>query len=316
MVSLSLESVKPLKISFSKNKNKHLKAAAEQSFKDNATITKISPHLESVKAQYGISSVKKIAFTGISTKSYPLPVSSTEIRNLLDKLVKSEKIKQSDFDKIINGESEVSYLLADKTNGEFSANFKNHLNRLSYRPILTTLEGDGFIYHYAQKGYRQLNSALKKGGALNDDLNTVKIGLARALDKLPNYTGTAYRGLKNFDEAKYLKAGGLYNPKEFISASDDITVSSQFGTKYKLVIKSKGGKFINDLSNGEDEGEVLFKSDSKFKVLSIGNTNADDLSEKQKSWVEEARKKVKDYITTSIFSDDMDSEKTYYLEEI
>ena len=279
MCSLSLNHINnlPYYKGFPKNPNfgsgQKVSAVPEQK---SPITAKIATNLQSIQAQYKIKpfNVNK-TLTFDESKAYPLPLDCAEIRENLDELVKSGKIKQSDYDRIINGKSEISYLLANNPYCHFSSNFICYLFNLSNRdsPILTDFEGDCFIGHYSFNGNGAINDALRGRDALDDELKTIKKGLVRALDKLPSYTGTVYRRENYFDDAAHLKVGDIYNPKEFLSTTTDLSQSEYFGSKYKFVIKSKNGKSIDKIAYDPGEKEVLFKCDSKFKILAIEDKN-------------------------------------------
>lgn len=94
-----------------------------------------------------------------------------------------------------------------------------------------------------------------------------------ALDFLPNYEGTVYRGLwvtgHMGDPVAEIKAefpeGSVYDSKEFISTSK---IQGRFDSRVNFVIASKTGKDIEEFTLGkEEEREVLFKTGTKFKVV-------------------------------------------------
>ena len=278
---------------------------------------KIATNLQSVQIQYKIIPFKKQLAFGES-KAYPLPLSSTGIRENLAKLLKSGKIKQSDYDRIINGKSEISNLLANNPNCSLSSNFEDFLlHFLSSRkcPALTTFEGDFFTYQYTAWGFLVINEALRKETDLSEEFKIFKKGLNKALNKLPNYTGTVYRGISAFDEAEKLEVGDAYNPKEFLSTSKNM----KFPNLYQFVIKAQNGKSISEIARYPSEEEVLFKSNSRFKILGIEKETAtadisfktgNNLSKEQLKWLNKEREKAK---ANCVFDGKI---TTYYMEEI
>ena len=96
-----------------------------------------------------------------------------------------------------------------------------------------------------------------------------------ALDALPNYTGTVYRGasLPNDVVDQYV-VGKVMAEKAFTSTSLKPDVAENFsgsGDGFKAVnytISSKKGKAVGSLSAVPKEEEILFKPDTQFKVLS------------------------------------------------
>lgn len=96
----------------------------------------------------------------------------------------------------------------------------------------------------------------------------------RALDKLPSRSGVTYRGMANEAlKTQLLGAiGGEITMKGFQSTSTKKSVADQFSGAFKsnrvmLVINGKSGKSIDHLSKFKGkEAEILFKSNSKFKI--------------------------------------------------
>lgn len=95
-----------------------------------------------------------------------------------------------------------------------------------------------------------------------------------ALDFLPNYKGTVYRGLwvtgMMKDPVSEIKAefseGYVYESKEFLSTSK---IQGRFQSQVHFVIASRTGKDIEEFTLGdkEEEREVLFKTRTRFKVI-------------------------------------------------
>lgn len=124
-----------------------------------------------------------------------------------------------------------------------------------------------FIDLYTNKSNRA--DLLKRAEAFKNELNT-------SLGKVRNYEGEVYRTI-NADPAvigaRYTE-GKIATVPEFISSSRSIKGSmTQYDSVYgpsevRFQIKSKTGKLIERVSNYRAELEVLFKSDTKFMVIS------------------------------------------------
>lgn len=102
----------------------------------------------------------------------------------------------------------------------------------------------------------------------------------QALDKLPNYKSDdlLYR-IENLTDSQinnYYKVGDEITNKHFTSSTYDYNslrdaiLKRPFTTIIR--IKNKNGKLVQKISTLEEEKEILFKSNSIFKVEKIGNT--------------------------------------------
>lgn len=130
----------------------------------------------------------------------------------------------------------------------------------------------GVLYHYTGSGYHLLNEYLYSNTKLskpNALLNAMEYVLNRALKKLKtDYQGFVTRGVRSLPQKllnRYKRAfdiGGTVTHKAFTSTS----TSKGFSGNVVFRIKSKKGKAIEDISEFENEKEVLFKSNSKFRV--------------------------------------------------
>jgi len=132
------------------------------------------------------------------------------------------------------------------------------------------------IYYYSIEGYEQLNEDLRDGKS-----NEYEAYLNEALDKLPNYERTIFRGADltetQIDEYKKAFSEGEFIIKyAFTSASKSYYIAQQF-SKGSVVfeIKSQTGKAIGQLSfyqESQNESEILFKSKSVFRVLGVDDS--------------------------------------------
>ena len=129
------------------------------------------------------------------------------------------------------------------------------------------------IYHYTDSGYEVLNQTLREGG------NLTEFGkyLNYSLNKLPNYRLLCYRAIK-CSETKLKKYHKAFNSdtviveKSFLSCSKSKMLSQYFSDSPLFIILSKRGKEIEKIAkfgidSSENEREILFMSNSKFKVI-------------------------------------------------
>lgn len=88
------------------------------------------------------------------------------------------------------------------------------------------------------------------------------------LSQLPSFKGTVFRGTNLTPEqlAKY-KKDEIVTESAFTSTST--VAGDAFPGNTQFVINSKNGREISILSEYPNEKEVLFKSNTKFKVLTV-----------------------------------------------
>jgi hypothetical protein len=141
---------------------------------------------------------------------------------------------------------------------------------------LTKEEGNT-VNAYSDRGYK-VNQRLREGELGPSDKAYVR-NLEASLDKLPSEgKGTLWRGEMLTQEAlDNIQPGTTYNTKGFTSTTKDKSVLKNFlysgksGTTQPVTFKissHSNGKHISDLSTMRGEGEVLFKTDTKWKVVS------------------------------------------------
>lgn len=133
---------------------------------------------------------------------------------------------------------------------------------------------------YTGSGYRAVNGALRSGIMTEAQWNHVA-QLNAALDKLPDYQGTTWRGGPSLGTNEFEKnypVGRVVEERAFTSSSYQQKAAfgqGQSSGKVKYVIESKTGKKIDYLSvQGTGEREVLFRAGTRFKV-----TKADSYSQ-------------------------------------
>jgi hypothetical protein len=118
------------------------------------------------------------------------------------------------------------------------------------------------VYLYTTSAYYDINAHLRKGrgSEIQAYLDTAKI----ALNRLPPYSGTTFRGASLPQDALDLhQVGNIIQYPAFLSTSR----LNPFGGKQRISILSKTGRDISEFSNSKAESEVLFHPGSKFKVL-------------------------------------------------
>lgn len=144
-----------------------------------------------------------------------------------------------------------------------------------------TLEELATIQHYTNMGYWDLNEALYTKRVFPLEEANERI-LNRALEKLPKTTElNVARGVP-FDEEKYKKyadnIGKIVSHEGFTSTSTREDIAKAFGQDEPIMmfyIEHKNGRELRDISffsetfDNDNEFEVLFKSNSKFKVKKI-----------------------------------------------
>jgi hypothetical protein len=146
-----------------------------------------------------------------------------------------------------------------------------------------TDEDQEIIDHYTDDGFTNMNRSLRSNGYFGEDPDILAKKVADlkvALNKLPNFEGTVYRGIdfggvgskvwgfnskiNNFKEITF---------KAFLSSSkdsgfpNDILSGGRSGGKYLIEIISKTGKDIGDYAHSKGESEVIFQPQTIFEIL-------------------------------------------------
>ena len=153
----------------------------------------------------------------------------------------------------------------------------------SGNPLIKNL-GERAINGYTGQDYGNTNAIL--GGYYKEKYGTKPTAkqikqanlqenvMNRALDRLPSKSGVTYRGMSNEAlKTQLLGAiGGEISMKGFQSTSTKKSVADDFAGSNKskrvmLVVNGKNGKSIDKFSKFKGvEAEVLFKSNTKFKI--------------------------------------------------
>jgi hypothetical protein len=137
-------------------------------------------------------------------------------------------------------------------------------------PALANVHVDDLVALRAYTGsyYRAMNQALRgQGGDLAQQASIIKTA-ASALNDLPAFQGTTFRGTTLDPErlARYTP-GTVIAERGFMSTTTAQDVA--FGGNVRFVINSKGaGRSVEALSQYANEREVLFGPGTEFKVLS------------------------------------------------
>lgn len=164
---------------------------------------------------------------------------------------------------------------------------------------------------YTDEAYEPLNAFLNEGekGLLDfgaakvtkkgiKQMNTYSKNLSQVIDKLPNYKKDVMRyvydtktlPIKDFQN----NIGKEFSWKGFASTSKNTYIPEHSAFDVELnknqtffLIKSKTGKDISWLSTFKKEQEVLFKPNTRFKILKVEVTNPFGMSNVKKVYLEE-----------------------------
>ena len=121
------------------------------------------------------------------------------------------------------------------------------------------------IRSYTEQAFRFLNKALREGGSEASKYRNFVEVLNSALSKLPNYTGEVGRGTSlPADALAEHQVGATLIYKAFTSTSTE----TGHDEIHRFIIRSKTGKRIAPFSVFSGEDEVLFRSGTRFRVVS------------------------------------------------
>lgn len=184
-------------------------------------------------------------------------------------------------------QAERKFTRAFRTNEAMNISLGTYLS--AKYPIIPNTEVAA-IYHYTKgegAAYRQMNNQLRRDKPLTEFNQAFSELLSNGIQKMPEYSGVAYRGLRlNKTQLRdWLETAGKGGEKTlsgFTSASQLRSVANEFTLKGSpkpnetaviLKIKSKSGRSISGISefNGifakQDQREILFDKGSQFKVV-------------------------------------------------
>ena len=126
------------------------------------------------------------------------------------------------------------------------------------------------INDYSGEYYQCMNAYLRQNKVKSPEIEGYIQKLNSALDKLPNYEGIVIRGADLSPElAKIHSVGAVVTYNAFTSTS---TEDLAWGND-RFIILSKTGKPIMSFSSHNNENEILFKSGTQFKILSMFKEN-------------------------------------------
>lgn len=119
------------------------------------------------------------------------------------------------------------------------------------------------------------NEKLRNGIKLTETENQILNNLDKALEKMPKYKGEVTRSISILSEdidifLKDYQVGSIVLHKAYTSTTKGDIYNPE--SKVQMLIKSKKGRDISEYN--EQEQEVLFTRNSKFKVLKV-DTNDD-----------------------------------------
>ena len=136
-----------------------------------------------------------------------------------------------------------------------------------------TYEEEKAIMDYKSPKMYVLNDKLRQGLELNEDEKEWVKNLDSALEKMPKYTGEVIRTLYFHTNEKLIQFLNNYNPeldfvhvKEYMSTSAG-EIYNPKGQVRIVIPNSKNGRDIRKY--GEQEDEILYKRDCKFKILDV-----------------------------------------------
>ena len=127
--------------------------------------------------------------------------------------------------------------------------------------------GSGFINGYLSGK----DTGLSWSGLLDD----YRIAINGALEKMPRYNGVSYRGMQDYavetikEMQECFKSGTPYVEKCVMSTSTNIVKADAFDGYSMFKIYGRTGSDCKMISSFSSENEVIFRSGSKFKILSI-----------------------------------------------
>ena len=121
---------------------------------------------------------------------------------------------------------------------------------------------------------------MRENKPTNEELDKYIKVTNSGLNKLQVYQGVVYRGtflteqqIQKYKEA--FKKGEVWIEKGFTSSSMDKQSAFKGNVRYEFL--SKTGVMVEKLSEFDNEKEVLFKSNSQFKILEVIENNGSTL---------------------------------------
>lgn len=142
---------------------------------------------------------------------------------------------------------------------------------MEYNKNLESLNGAEFlVYEYSDNCYQKINSEMFKSKDQNQDTLKLAQQLDAVLCDFPKTKEDVFRGAKLPDAVveNYLKSEEISIPA-FTSTSKAFHIACEFARKNGntfMKIASKSGRAIEKKSKHEEELEVLFRTNARFKV--------------------------------------------------
>lgn len=126
------------------------------------------------------------------------------------------------------------------------------------------------VYEYTYYCSAKLNSEMRKSSGHEPRILNLSKQLDIALCEHPSYQGETFRGVDLPKDIlqQYLSSSEITFPS-FTSTSKKHHIGCQFAGNTVFKIHSKNGKEVIKQSKHESEDEVLFRLNSKFKVLFV-----------------------------------------------
>ena len=191
----------------------------------------------------------------------------------------------SRFDGVPSTEHKQQTAITDAERAEFRDKFVHRAELMGGNKI-TEAPGVGYeetvaLKLYTGEDYGSLNTSLRNG-EMSSDQKLLSKFVDAGLTKLPDHSGTVYRGLRvpasyKKDTAAFVsstfKEGSVFSDSAYMSTSKSETMVSNYtnwsSSKVVLHVNSKTGKTLEDVSFIKGEKEVLFTKSAQFVTTSV-----------------------------------------------
>lgn len=189
-------------------------------------------------------------------------------KKMADKLAKEKAELQAEFDK--DPDLKVHYEAMEALFGGKSAGKdfeKQSASKVKSAGLTKYMSGaDAMpIIAYSGSHYRGVNKELR-AGKMTEAQDKFRQSLNAGLDKLPSYSNVTYRKASlNAEQSAHYEVGYVIEERGFMSTSKN---QGTWSGDHNFTVHGKNGKDIQKLSSHPSEAEVLFKSGSRFKVVS------------------------------------------------
>ncbi len=200
------------------------------------------------------------------TKKKPKSKSEESIKKKIDEL-RSEEIDYSDSKAIEENQKKLQEAfqeLKDFKEQELNKDDENILG-----------EEKKALKSYTSSDYREINRYIRKGRRPpNEELENYIKSVSSGINKLDKHEGTVYRAESPIKElSEYLndfQKGNEIQFASFTSTTKEKSVIDNFGSGDLVYqIKSKNGREIEEYSDVKQEKEVLFDTETNFKVSKV-----------------------------------------------